>query len=72
MPKHTQRKRFDSLQLAAEAAHGFDLIDPSIPGATITAEVKEIDGAFWLYVTSEGELVTDETLILPGYELVLP
>ena len=71
MAKHTQRKKFDHPQLAHEAANGFDLIDASIPGAVkVTATVHEIDGAHWLYVVSEGDLVNGDEPVLPDYEKV--
>jgi hypothetical protein len=70
MGTHIQRKKFDHLVLATEAAHGFVVLDPSVPGAKVTAEVKQVDGAFWVYVTQTGPLVTSEAPILPEYELV--
>ena len=70
MAKHIQRKRFDHPQLAAEAAQGFTTIDPSVPGAKVTARAVEQNGEYWVYVTSEGDLVTADAMVLPGYEVV--
>jgi hypothetical protein len=70
MGQHIQRKRFDHAKLAMEAANGFKVIDPSIPGAKVTAEVVDVDGELWVYVTSEGEMVTGEEPLLPDYERV--
>lgn len=71
MGTHTQRKKFDHPELAQEAANGFDLIDAGIPGAVeVTATVHEIDGLHWLYVVSEGPLVTGDEPLLPDYERV--
>ena len=37
----------------------------------VTAEVREIDGEFWVYVVSDGPLVGDDgEPLLPDYELV--
>lgn len=70
MATHIQRKRFDHPQLAVEAADAFKCWDPSIPGAKVTAETREIEGEFWVYVTQEGELVTGDEPNLPDYESV--
>jgi hypothetical protein len=72
MPIHIQRRLFPDQALALLALEGFQQNDPSGPGVTVTAEVRAIDGAAWLYVTSEGPTVTPDALVLPGYELVLP
>jgi hypothetical protein len=70
MAKHVQRKRFDHPELAQLAADGFKP-DLTGPGVTVTAETREIDGQYWVYVTQEGPL-TDyaEPLLLPEYERV--
>ncbi|WP_447724604.1 hypothetical protein [Sphingomonas koreensis] len=71
MGKMIQRKKFDHPQLAAMAADGFRKFDPSAPGAKTTAEIREIDGAYWLYVTTEGFLVDEmQDFLLPEYERV--
>lgn len=68
--KHVQRKRFATAQLASEAANGFDMYDINLPGVQVTANVRKVNDEFWLYVTSVGELVTDDAMLLPGYEIV--
>jgi hypothetical protein len=70
MATHIQRKRFEHRQLAIETQKGFDYVDPSIPGAEITAEVREIGGELWLYVTQTGNMVIGDEPLLPNYERV--
>jgi hypothetical protein len=43
-----------------------------MPGlVTLTATVREIDGEYWVYVTTEGDLVEGNEFVLPEYEVVL-
>jgi hypothetical protein len=67
---HIQRKRFDHPQLALEAANGFR--DPAfvLPLVTVTADAREIEGEYWVYVVQEGEIVTGDEPLLPDYERV--
>lgn len=71
MATHIQRKQFEHPQLAAAAAEGFGYPYPiEGPLVTVTSEAREIDGTFWVYVTSEGTLVDANALLLSDYELV--
>lgn len=70
MPKHIQRKRFDHPVLASEAVNGFAQFGPISPLVKITVEARAEDNAYWVYVTHEGALVTNDIPLLPGYALV--
>lgn len=70
MGTHIQRKRFENLELASQAWKSFRDEDPSIPGARVVADVREVDGSLWLYVTSEGHLVLGAEPALADYEKV--
>jgi hypothetical protein len=65
MATHTQRKHFRNVRLAAEAAAGFRKFDTGIPGAKVLAEVREIEGDWWVYVSQIGDLVRGDEPILP-------
>lgn len=62
--------RRDRASLAIAGRENFERFDPSIPGAKVTAVVREIDDEYWVYITAEGELVPDDVPILPDYERV--
>ena len=70
MATHVQRKRFDTQEEAVLTLEGFQDINPSMPGAQVVADIRESDGSLWVYVTTEGKLVTGLEGALDGYELV--
>lgn len=70
MGTHIQRKRFDDQASAVLTLEGYQDIDPSVPGAQVVADIREIGGDLWVYVTTEGNLVTGAEPALPGYEKV--
>lgn len=70
MAKHVQRKRFDHPQLAAEQAAELEHPRWKVPGVRLSAEVVETDGLCWLYLTHEGDLISQEDPLLPDYERV--
>lgn len=66
-----QRKKFDRPEVAHEVANNFEIIDAGIPGRIrVTATEVEIDGDYWVYVTSEGDLVEGDEKRFPDYEVV--
>ena len=67
---HIQRKCFEAEVLAREAAAGF--LDPQfkIPGIKVAATYREEAGAWWVYVTQAGDIVTGQEPTLPDYERV--
>jgi hypothetical protein len=70
MARHVQRKRFGHRDLAVEAAEAFNQTGLSVPGATIMATARQINGEYWVYVTAVGYLVTGDEPLLPNYETV--
>jgi hypothetical protein len=70
MGTYTQRKAFDAVELAQEQAMAFH--DPAfkVPGIEIATRVAEEDGTVWLYLTQTGDLVGEDVIILPDWELV--
>jgi hypothetical protein len=75
MGRYTQRKRFDHRQDAERSAVAFHEPQFRIPGIEVRTSVVEEDGGFWLHLTQEGAIITEETTteagaILPEYERV--
>lgn len=65
-----QRKQFDHIDLATEAAKGF--LDPAfnLPGIETKVQIDERAGAIWLTLCQKGEVVTGDEPLLPDYERV--
>lgn len=68
--KHTYGKAFEHEIEARETLRGFHLL-PGIDGRNfVEASVVNRNDKFWLYVTLEGDLDSDELLAATGYELI--
>jgi len=70
MGTYTQRKWFELATMAEEEEKVFH--DPAFRTRGITVETRlhgEGTGA-WLYLTQSGDLVHDDSLLLPDWELV--
>lgn len=70
MGTYTQRKWFDLATMAEEQEKVFHLPDFRVPGIAVETRVHGEGTGAWLYLTQTGELVTDDSLVLPDWERV--
>lgn len=72
MAKHVYRKRFDDRFSAEETAKGFLIFGNIDQPGSPEVDVREEDGAFWVYVALLGEVPDPaEMLQATGYEQVV-
>lgn len=64
---HKQRKAFEHKELAEAAAAGF--ADPAfaIPGVSVSTDIVEDSGVYWLVLTQQGAVVTGAEPLLPDW-----
>lgn len=70
MGTYTQRKAFDVRELAEQQEEAFHDPTFNVPGIDISTRISEENGIAWLYLTQTGNLVDDNAMILPDWELV--
>jgi len=70
MFRHIQRKRFADSAFATETAANFRTLAEKMPGIALSVEVRQIGGESWLYLTQTGDVITNATPALAGYERV--
>lgn len=70
MGTYTQRKWFDLAQMAEEQEKMFHHPDFRVPGIAVDTRLAMEGTGAWLYLTHTGELVNDDSLLLPNWERV--
>jgi hypothetical protein len=70
MGMSAQRKQFEHIDLAREAADHFLAPEFAVPGIKTRVMIEEQGEEVWLTVSQEGDIITGEEPLLPGYERV--